>query len=148
MSYIARCEPASLVNEVNKIIEHAFRPLANSDTSNIETSQWVPAVDIREEKNQFIILSDLPGVDKNDVSISMENNILTIKGHRFDKNNEEKLNYFRTERVKGNFYRRFTLPDTVDGSKIEAKIQKGVLEIAIPKKEAAQPRLIKIQCDD
>jgi len=148
MNYITRYEPASLVNEVNKIIEHAFRPLANSDTSNIETSQWIPAVDIREEKNQFIILADLPGVDKNDVNISMENNILTIKGHRFDENKDEKNNYFRAERVKGNFYRRFTLPDTVDGSKIEAKIQKGVLEIAIPKKEAAQPRLIKIQCDD
>lgn len=148
MNYVARYEPASFVNEVNKIIEHAFRPLVNSDTSNIETSQWIPAVDIREEKNQFIILADLPGVDKNDVNISMENNILTIKGHRFNENKDEKNNYFRTERVKGNFYRRFTLPDTVDGSKIEAKIQKGVLEIAIPKKEAAQPRLIKIQCDD
>lgn len=148
MNYIARYEPASLVNEVNKIIEHAFRPLANSDTSNIETSQWIPAVDIREEKNQFIILVDLPGVDKSDVNISMENNIITIKGHRFDENKEGKHNYFRAERVKGNFYRRFTLPDTVDGSKIEAKMQKGVLELAIPKKEVAQPRLIKIQCDD
>lgn len=148
MNYIARYEPVSLVNEVNKIIEHAFRPLANSDTSNIETSQWIPAVDIREEKNKFIILADLPGVDKNDVNISMENNILTIKGHRFDENKDEKNNYFCVERMKGNFYRRFTLPDTIDGSKIEAKIQKGVLEITIPKKEAAQPRLIKIQCDD
>lgn len=148
MNYIARYEPTSLANEVNKIIEHAFRPLANSDTSNIETSQWMPAVDIREEKNQFIILADLPGVDKNDVNISMENNILTIKGHRFAENKDDKHNYFRAERMKGDFYRRFTLPDTVDGSKIEARIQKGVLEIAIPKKEAAQPRLIEIQCDD
>lgn len=148
MNYIARYEPASLVNEVNKIIEHAFRPLANSDTSNIETSQWIPAVDIKEEKNRFNILVDLPGVEKNDVNISMENSVLTIKGHRFDENIDEKKNYFRAERMKGNFYRRFTLPDTVDGSKIEAKMQKGVLEIAIPKKEAAQPRLIKIQCDD
>jgi len=148
MNYVARYEPATLVNAVNKIIENAFHPLANNDTSNIETSQWMPAVDIKEDKNQFIILADLPGVDKNDVNISMENNVLTIKGHRSDQNKDEKNKYFRAERVKGNFYRRFTLPDTVDGSKIEAKILKGVLEIAIPKKEAAQLRLIKIQCDD
>ena len=148
MRYIERYEPASLVNEVNKIIEHAFRPLTNVDTSNIETSQWKPAVDIKEEKNQYIIIADLPGVDKNDVNIAMENNILSIKGHRVDENKDEKNNYFRSEREKGDFYRRFTLPDTVDGTKIQAKIQKGVLTIAIPKKEVAQPRLINIQCDD
>lgn len=148
MNYIARCEPASLVNEVNKIIEHAFRPLANSDTSNIETSQWTPAVDIKEEKNQFYILADLPGVDKDEVNISMENNVLTITGQRFSEKKDEKINYFRVERTKGNFHRRFTLPDSVDGTKIEAKMKNGVLEIVIPKKEAAQPRLIKIQCQD
>jgi HSP20 family protein len=149
MHYIARYEPGQLVNEVNKIIEQAFRPLHHTDTSNIETSQWTPAVDIKEEKNQFIILADLPGVDKNDIHISMENNILTLKGQRLNETqHEEKSHYFRSERIKGNFYRRFTLPETVDGSKIEAKVTKGVLEIIIPKKEAAQPRLIKIQCED
>lgn len=148
MSYITRYEPAALVNEVNRIIENAFRPLANSDTSNIETSQWIPAVDIKEEKNQFIITTDLPGVDKSEVNISMDNNTLTIKGSRTEVNKEEKNYFYRVERVKGNFYRRFTLPDTVDGSKIEAKMQKGVLEIIIPKKEAAHPRLINIQGDD
>jgi HSP20 family protein len=148
MSYAARYEPSSLVNEVNRILEQAFRPLASNDTSNIETSQWVPAVDLKEDKKQFIIVADLPGVDKKDVNISMENNILTIKGSRNEENREEKDNYFRVERVRGCFYRRFTLPDTADGSKIEAKIQKGVLEVVIPKKETAQPRLIEIQCDD
>lgn len=145
MSYITRYEPITLLNEVNKIIDQAFRSSNNVDTSNIDTSQWIPAVDIQEEKNKFVLLADLPGVDTNDVSISMENNVLTIKGSRAEKVKEEKNNYFRVERIRGSFYRRFTLPDTADGSKIEAKMQKGVLEIIIPKKEAAQPRLIKIQ---
>lgn len=148
MNYIAGREPATLVNEVNKIIEHAFRPLATSDKLNIEANQWMPAVDIKEEKNQFIIFADLPGVDKNDISIAMENNVLTIKGHRSCENKEQKDNYFRRERVKGNFYRHFILPDTVDGLKIAAKMQKGVLEVTIPKKEIAQPRIINIQCED
>ena len=148
MSYITRYEPAALVNEVNRIMENAFRPLASGDTSNIETSQWIPAVDIKEEKNQFTITTDLPGVDKSDVNISMDNNTLTIKGTRLEVAKEEKQHYYRVERIKGNFYRRFTLPDTVDGSKIEAKLQKGVLEVIIPKKEAAHPRLINIQGDE
>lgn len=148
MTYSTRYEPVTLLNEVNKIIEHAYRSTNNTDTSNIETSQWIPAVDIKETKDRFMLLADLPGVDKNNINISMENNILTIKGSRSDSMHEEKNNYFRIERVRGNFYRRFTLPDTADGSKIEAKMQKGVLEIFIPKKEAAQPRLINIQGDE
>lgn len=147
MNYISRYEPSSLLNEVNKIIERAYRPLV-TDTSSIETSQWVPAVDIREDKHQFVIYADLPGVDKNDVYISMENNILTIKGSRAEAVKEENGGYFRAERVRGNFYRRFTLPDIADGAKIEAKMQKGVLEVVIPKAETAQPRMIKIKCDD
>lgn len=147
MSYISRYEPG-LLNEVNRIIEQAFRPLNDADTSKIETSQWVPAVDIKEDKQQFIIFADLPGVEKDAVNISMENNVLTIKGTRTSEVKDEKTSYFRVERSRGQFYRRFTLPDTADGSKIEARLQKGVLEVRIPKKEAAQPRLINIQCDD
>lgn len=145
MNFLTRYDQANLLNEMNKFIEQTFRPLGAADTSNIETSRWIPAVDIREDKNQFIIMADLPGVEKKDISISMENNILTIKGSREETNKEEKNNYYRVERVRGSFYRRFTLPDTADGSKIEAKMQKGVLEIFIPKKELAQPRTIDIQ---
>ena len=148
MSYISRYEPTTILNEVNKLLEQSFRPMRNMDSSNIETSQWIPAVDIKEEKNQFLIFADLPGIDKNDVNISMENNILTIKGSRSEEEKDESKQYFRIERVRGSFYRRFTLPDTADGAKIEAKIQKGVLHIIIPKKETAQSRLIEIQVDD
>lgn len=148
MSYITRYEPISLLNEVNKMIEQAIRPTGKSDTSYVETSQWVPAVDIKEDKKQFVILADLPGVDKNNINISMENNILTIKGSRPEPTKEEQNSYCRTERVRGNFHRQFTLPDTADESKIEAKAEKGILEIIIPKKEMAQSRLIKIQSND
>jgi HSP20 family protein len=148
MYNISRYEPTSILNEVNKIIEQAFRPLGKTDASTVETSQWMPAVDIREDKNQFYIVADLPGVEKKDVNISMENNLLTIKGSRDITTEEEHANYFRTERVRGTFYRQFTLPDTADDSKIEARMQKGVLEIIIPKKESAQPRSIKIEIEE
>lgn len=148
MNYITRYEPISLLNEVNRIIEQAIRPTGKTDTSYIETSQWIPTVDIKEDKQQFVILADLPGVDKNNINISMENNILTMKGARPETTKEEQNSYCRTERVRGNFHRQFTLPDTADESRIEAKVQNGVLEIIIPKKEAAQPRLIKIRSDE
>ncbi len=148
MSYITRYEPSTLVNEVNKMIEQALRPLTKTDTSNIETSQWIPAIDIKEDKKQFTILADLPGVEKSDINISMENNILTLKGSRPATPKEEMTHYFRTERIRGNFYRQFALPDTADGAKIEAKLQKGVLEIFIPKKESAQPQSIEIRSDE
>lgn len=145
MYNISRYEPTSILNEVNKIIEQAFRPLGKTDSFTVETSQWMPAVDIKEDKNQFYIVADLPGVDKQDVSISMENSILTIKGSRQINTEEENSNYFRNERVRGSFYRQFTLPDIANDAKIEARMQKGVLEIIIPKKESAQPRSIEIE---
>lgn len=148
MSYITRYEPMSLMSEVNKMIEQALRPINKTDSSYIETSQWIPAIDIKEDKKHFVILADLPGVDKNNINISMENNILTIKGSRPQTTQEELNSYCRTERVRGNFHRQFTLPDTADDSKIEAKMQNGVLEVIIPKKEASQPRLIKIKSDE
>ena len=144
MSYITRYEPYNLLN---KFLEQTFRPLTNSDTSNIETSQWMPAVDIKETKKQFVIEADLPGVDKKNVNISMENNTLTIQGSREEEKKEEDQHYYRTERVRGSFYRRFTLPDTADSEKIAAKMVKGILEITIPKKEIAQPRSIKINVE-
>lgn len=147
MSHMSHYQPRSLLNEVNKIIEQNFNPWKVSDTSNIDTSQWIPAVDIKENKSQFVIYADLPGVNKEDVSISMENNILTIKGERILVNKEERKEYFREERIRGSFYRRFTLPDTADESGIEAKMKNGVLEIIIPKKELAKARLIEI-CSD
>jgi len=148
MSYIACYQPRTLLREVNNIIEKAFNPVETNNTSEIEASQWIPAVDLRENKNQFIIYADLPGVNKEDIHISMENNILTLKGERSVVKKEEKENTFRTERVRGNFYRRFSLPDTADGSRIEAKMKQGVLEIVIPKKEASQARVIEVHSDD
>lgn len=148
MSYITLCQPRSVLNEATKIFDHVFSPLINNDTSNIETSHWIPAVDIKEDKTQFVIYADLPGINKENVNISMENNILTIKGTRAWDTKEERKDYFREERVRGDFHRRFTLPETADESKIEAKMKNGVLEIRIPKKEVVLARSIKIISDD
>ncbi len=144
---LIRYEPWNMVNEVNSLLENMLqRRLA--DNSYVETGHWIPAVDIKEEPNRFILYADLPGVDKDNIEIAMENNVLTIKGERQEEHKEEKDNFSRIERIKGSFYRRFTLPDTADSEKISAKTNSGVLEITIPKKEKAHPRRITIKAQE
>lgn len=142
------CEPISLVSELNSLMENLWSRSANLDDSKVATSRWLPAVDIKEEAEQFLIFADLPGVEPKDIEISMENNILTIKGKREVMSKDTKASYHRVERLQGEFYRRFTLPDTADGEHINAKSKQGVLEINIPKKKIPQPRKIEIKVDE
>lgn len=149
MSNMTRYEPLNVLNDINKLFEQTFFPQSNrSDNSSLETSQWVPAVDIKEGKNDFKIKVDLPGIDKKDINISMDNGILSVQGTRVEEKKEEDDNFYRVERVSGNFYRRFALPDTADDENIQANMNKGVLEIVIPKKEVAKPKAIEIKGDE
>jgi len=116
----------------------------STDSSVVETGNWAPAVDIQENEHNFVIHADLPGVDKDKIDVSMENNQLSIKGERNQVKEESHKGFVRTERVTGSFYRRFTLPETADGDNISAKIEKGVLEVTIPKKEVAKARSITV----
>jgi HSP20 family protein len=133
-----------LRDEMNKVFESRLARGGN-DVSNVVTSEWVPAVDIREEVNRFVILADIPGVDSKDLEITMENGVLTIKGERGQATEEEREGYTRMERVRGTFYRRFTLPDTAESERISAKTKNGVLELVIPKHERVQPRKISVE---
>jgi HSP20 family protein len=134
--------------EMNKLFESRVARAAGGDLSNVVTSEWVPAVDIKEEPNQFVILADVPGVDAKDIEITMENGVLTIKGQRATETQEEREGFTRVERVRGTFYRRFTLPDTADAEKIAAKSKNGVLELVIPKHERVQPRKITVEATE
>lgn len=144
---ITRNEPWSILNFIQNEMNRAWEEQhtgKQSDNSNIVTSQWTPAVDIKENPNDFIIYADIPGVEPDKIEISMENNVLTIKGERISEKKEEHDNFSRVERIKGVFYRRFSLPDTADEGKISAHANHGVLEITIPKKEKAKPRKVAI----
>ncbi len=126
---------------------YADKPLAGNDNdySNIVTSHWRPAVDIKEEADRFLITADLPGVDPKEIEITMDNGVLTIKGERKTEARDEKEGYKRVERVSGAFYRRFSLPDSADAERIEAKGRDGVLEVTLPKLEKVQPRKIEVK---
>ena len=118
---------------------------ADNDNSDIVTSHWRPAVDIREEKDRFVIEADLPGVDPKDIEVTMENGVLTLKGERRFEKDTSGDNYKRVERAYGVFYRRFSLPDSANPEKIEARGKNGVLEVILPKQEKVQPRRIDVK---
>ena len=149
---LVRYEPYSLLDRFSRDLNRLglndlfFNdPFSSEDNSNVVTSQWRPAVDIKEEENRFLIQADVPGVDPKDIEITMENGVLTIRGERTDETKKEGEGYSRVERVRGSFYRRFSLPDTADADRIEAQGKHGVLEIVIPKKEKAKPKRIAIK---
>ena len=115
------------------------------DDAAVATANWSPSVDISEDDSAFTLLADIPGVDPKDIDISMEKGVLTIKGERQSESTQEAENYRRVERVSGQFYRRFTLPDSANADKIEAKSEHGVLAITIPKQEVAMSRRIEVK---
>ncbi|MGD0466355.1 MAG: Hsp20/alpha crystallin family protein [Gammaproteobacteria bacterium] len=146
MPSIVRYNPLSLLQDMQRDFNPLLdRDFANTpDLSNVETSQWSPRVDIKEDPSQFIIIADIPGVEPKDIEISMENNVLTIKGTRTLERKLKEEKYSRIERFSGTFYRQFTLPDHVNSEAIKAKGKHGVLEVTIPKKERHVPKKIKV----
>ena len=108
-------------------------------------AEWVPAVDIIEEKDRFLLHADVPGVNPTDVDVSMDAGVLTVSGTRNAVSREEDTDIKRAERLTGHFSRRFTLPETTDAERITAKISNGILEVVIPKLPIVQPRRITVE---
>lgn len=143
---LMKYEPWSMLDQLRREMDRAFegRLSTGGEGSTIATSDWVPAVDIKETEDCFEIHADIPGVDPKDIDVHMEHGMLTIKGEKKTESKEEREGYKRVERSYGSFYRRFSLPETADADKISAKSKNGVLEITIPKQEKMQPRKISV----
>lgn len=103
-----------------------------------------PHVDVKENDKEFHIVAELPGLDKNDFKLTVENNVLTLEGEKKIENEEKADNYFRSERSYGTFKRSFRLTDSVDSKKISAEYKNGILQVRIPKAEKAKPKEIEI----
>jgi HSP20 family protein len=141
-------EPAKMINDMRNLMENFWESTFDLDTSRVFSGQWSPAIDIKEEKDKFLISADLPGVDPKDIEISFENNMLTLKGKREETHEESKGSYYRLERSQGQFYRQFTLPAVVDSTHIIAKSKQGVLEVTIPKKEQKEAKKIEVKVEN
>ena len=105
----------------------------------------IPKMDVNEQENRIVVSLDLPGMSEKEISVNLENNVLTISGERKFQHDETKDNFHRIERSFGKFSRSFTLPAMVDSSKIEAHYANGVLEVILPKSEESKPKQISIK---
>ena len=135
----------NLQQRINRVFNDSTRTVSNSADEEFNSGSWSPVVDIRETDESYEIKADVPGVKKEDISIDIGENTLTIKGERkFEKGNS-KENYIRVERTYGSFTRSFALPQNVDRGNIKAKYKDGILDLVLPKKEEAKPKKINIQ---
>jgi HSP20 family protein len=128
---------------MNRMLDTFFRGGVADDGSF--GNFWSPAVDIREREDAYLVELELPGLTKDDVKITMENNILTIQGEKKHEKEEKRGDYHRTERVYGSFQRSFTLPSSVKNDKIEAQYKNGILTVSLPKVEEAKPKAIEVK---
>ena len=142
---LRRYEPWYLVNRLQQDLDRLFGNPALSDEPQQSVADWVPPVDIREEDKQFVIHADLPVVEPKDIDVTLEKGVLTIRGRRELEAREERQGFRRVERQSGQFYRRFSLPDTADSTAVKARFTNGVLEVAIPKQAQVLPRRINVE---
>jgi HSP20 family protein len=140
---IVRYEPLSLFDQFNREINRLIGGVP-AQANTAQEHNWVPAVDIREEETRFVLAADLPGVERKDVDVTLEDGVLTIRGERRAESEEKREGIHRRERVHGAFLRQFTLPDTVNAEQISATVKDGVLEVTIPKQDKPEPRRITV----
>jgi HSP20 family protein len=122
-----------------------FQDTVNRMLNQNAARPWVPAVDIFETENEWVLKADLPEVRMEDIDIQIENGTLTLKGERKFQKQDSGKGYTQVERNYGAFARYFSLPETVDSEKVQASYAQGVLTVTLPKKEVAKPRSIKVQ---
>jgi len=134
-------KPINLFDQINNEMN---RYLSMRDTAANQEHEWTPAVDIHEEDSCYMLTADIPGVNRKDVEISLEDGVLTVKGERKSEAEVTEEGYRRRERIQGTFVRQFNLPDTIDTANISAKAEDGVLTIAIPKQEKPEPKKITV----
>jgi HSP20 family protein len=144
---LVRFQP--FVGDFQTLQERANRIFQDSALSQFGREEegmgsWTPLCDIYEEGDNIVVKAELPGLERDDIDVQVENNILTLRGERKREKEVKSENLFRTERFYGTFTRSFTLPVTVDTEKIRAEYKDGVLLLTMPKVEEAKPRKIKV----
>lgn len=144
---LIRWEPATELNTLQTEMNRLFNSLFDSPTrpsSGEVARRWVPAMDLVEGDDHYVLQADLPGLSEQDISVEVDAGVLTIAGERKSDRSESGSGYRRIERSYGSFKRTLTLPDGVDADAVRASFDKGVLEITIPKPEQVKPRRVTV----
>lgn len=144
---LIRWEPARELNTIQSEMNRLFNSLFDNPTrptaGNV-VRRWVPAMDLIETGDHYVLRADLPGLSEKDVNIELDSGVLTISGQRNATRNDENGGYRRVERSYGSFSRSLTLPKGIDPEAVEASFEQGVLEVRIPKPEQFKPRKVTI----
>ncbi len=135
----------TLQEEMNRIFDRFFGPSLLEEREVMTPTTWYPNVDISENKDEFIVTAELPGMKKDDIHITYKDGVLSIEGERKQEKEEKDVNYHRVERTYGKFCRTFQLPTLVQQDKITANYKDGILEIHLPKVEEAKPKEIEVK---
>ena len=122
-----------------------FDPFRAFGGENLSLATWTPACDIYENENEIVVKAELPEVKKEDVHVSIDNNVLTIRGERKLSEETKKENYHRVERSYGEFTRIFTLPNFIDTAKVNAEFKDGMLRVTLPKREETKPKQVEVK---
>ena len=130
---------AVLRGELDRLFDSSFGPAFRTPGS---FSRWNPALDVYQDKDQFTVVAELPGLKKEDIELSLHDGVLTISGERKQEKKGEEG--YRNERFFGRFQRSVTLPSSVDGNKVKATYQDGILKVVLPKAEEAKPKQIEV----
>jgi HSP20 family protein len=140
---LVRWDPFEEMTGFRRLFDQPFETLL-AGAPQAETL-WRPLADVSESKDGFTVKVELPGTKQEDISVSVEENVLSVKGERKRETETTEEGYSRIERVYGSFERQFTFPATVDMDRIHAAYRDGVLEIRLPKKEEAKPKTVKVE---
>ncbi len=132
-----------LQERINRLFEPSLRRPATEALSLLDTG--FPPVDIHEDANNIYLKAELPGVKKEDLNISVDNDVLTIKGEKKQESEVKEENYHRVERYYGSFSRSFTLPAGVDAGRVSATYKDGILSLTFPKREESKPKKIEVK---
>ncbi len=148
MTQMTRYSPNRTIRDLQREVDSLFDRFFDRDRDGEDRSSspvWSPRTDLLETDDSFRLRLDVPGMSKDDITINLQNNTLTVSGERTSERTEEDEEYVRVERAFGTFHRTFTLPDAVDVEQIEAAYDNGVLTIHVPKTETSTRRQIEIK---
>jgi HSP20 family protein len=142
---ITRFEPWTFVDLLHRDLDRLVANRGVTRDPENPVADWVPAVDIVEEQDRFVLRADVPGVKPDDIDVSMDQGALSISGERHAIAADEEGGVQRIERATGRFLRRFTLPESADAEGIAARCHDGILEVSIPKAPEVQARRITVE---
>jgi len=144
---LVKWDPLVELADVSKHLDRIFRRFptrADSDEEALTLADWTPTVDITETDAAYLIKGEIPGVDKADVKVTIENGMITMRGERKQEKEEKGKKYHRIERSYGSFMRSFRVPDDVDEAEVKAEFKDGMINVTLPKSGKAKAKLINV----